>query len=362
MIASYKNYHYFVFCIHAEDDFNTFLQMTVPVSPMLLTVTGLPNCGKTKIITETLKLKNKQDDGIALPYYSIITGVSNFKNTVHVQCNEIDHLIFGLQAGLMYNDACQNIPRAEETMPNDSKHMQDFLNNTFRHLQYFKDIQATEDSKVLPIDEKRLLKLLRAVQHGVALMNIWDVPISGNTWLVLESLSQLFTRNFMLVFLSLDRDLRKLQLPPAYADDPIPPAYPENPFPPDSLKWRSRVEYLLCSCQMAFNSKTNAETGKKVCKIVATYESDITKARVKNKIDILQEECNNVAHQMGLDGLIDFHIIPVNCNDPESILEDHISLFMKDNRSEEIPLSWFLLRGFCLTLNHFILLSLTSAQ
>lgn len=312
---------------HEELSFAKFLQEKFPVAPMLLTATGLPNCGRRKIIIQSLKVTdldgNESGEDTQLSSYHTMMG-----NSKHEQVKEEKGILLALQAALMYGDMMppKNVEIKDEKINK-------FVQSTFKILETRqKEYAKSRKGKA----DKRLHDLEKSLHHGISLMTIWDMPIGGHYRPILESLSKLLTRNFMLLFASLDRDVSKLEFPPtAYTDT----------ADTTSLKWKSRVEYLLRTSQLAMNSKLK-ETDK-VCKIVASYTS--ANSQPKDMVKILERECKNAAVQLGLAQAIESEVVSVAYpldSEGKKAIENQISMFRRKNIEEKIPLSWLLLRCY----------------
>ena len=178
------------------------------------------------------------------------------------------------------------------------------------------------------------------------LMNIWDIGVNRTIIPFLYRFCGHISRNYMLLFLDLERDVERLHEPPLVHD-------------PLVMNWRSRIQYLFRSCQLSKGNKR----GKSPCKIFATYskndgdenenkDSDVKKAktlpeRLRVPLGTLRRECDNVAKQMGVEDLVDIDItaIDMESNEDEKLLKDHLQKLFNQLESQNIPKSWMRFRS-----------------
>ena len=90
------------------------------------------------------------------------------------------------------------------------------------------------------------------------LMNIWDLCVNRTVIPFLYRFCGHILRNYMLLFLDLDRDIDYLHEPPSVHD-------------PLVMNWRSRIQYLVRSCQLSKGNKKKFPCKKK---IFATYSKN----------------------------------------------------------------------------------------
>ena len=169
------------------------------------------------------------------------------------------------------------------------------------------------------------------------LMNIWDIGVNRTIIPFLYRFCGHISRNYMLLFLDLERDVERLHEPPLVHD-------------PLVMNWRSRIQYLFRSCQLSKGNKR----GKSPCKIFATYSKNDGDENEKGlpqhlivPVATLRRECNNVAKQMGVEDLVDIDItaIDMESNEDEKLLKDHLQKLFKQLESQNIPKSWMRFRS-----------------
>ena len=174
------------------------------------------------------------------------------------------------------------------------------------------------------------------------LMNIWDIGVNRTIIPFLYRFCGHISRNYMLLFLDLERDVEYLHEPPIVHD-------------PLVMNWRSRIQYLFRSCQLSKGNKR----GKSPCKIFATYskndgDENENRERAKTLVErlrvhlgTLRRECDNVAKQMGVEDLVDIDItaIDMESNEDEKLLKDHLQKLFKQLESQNISKSWMRFRS-----------------
>ena len=165
-----------------------------------------------------------------------------------------------------------------------------------------------------------------SLKSGIRMLNIWDIGVNRKIIPFLFQFSGHYSLNYMWLFVDLDRDLRKLHLPPD-VDDPL------------VMKWRSRVQYLFRSCHLSKGSNK-----KKVCKIFATYKNG---EDLPQRLRQLKRECSNVAKQMGVEELVDTAVIPINMEleETKQILKGSMQSLFQQLEPHDVPVSWMSLQG-----------------
>ena len=152
------------------------------------------------------------------------------------------------------------------------------------------------------------------------LMNIWDLGVNRTVMPFLYRFCGHISRNYMLLFHYLDRDIDYLHEPPSVHD-------------PLVMNWRSHIQYLFRSCQLSKGNKM-----KFPCKMFATYsknnedenvdgvdEAKMSPESLRVWLSTLRRVCGIVAKQMGVEDLVDIDIIPIDMesNEDEQLLKDH---------------------------------------
>ena len=190
--------------------------------------------------------------------------------------------------------------------------------------------------KVPEIWDARIYELLK---NGIGLVNLWDTSLNKRTRPFLECIASCLKRSFLWLFVDLDEDLHNLHTAPESTNGDE-----------KSMQWRSRIEYLLRTCQLCKNSQYMDDEKSKVCTIFATYSSKKVQNREEDK-KFLRKKMKNAAKQIGCRRLIDLDIVLIDKEGDESYFKKLPGsklkkLYEKVQRKPiQIPLSWILLRG-----------------
>ena len=232
---------------------------TVPVYSVLLTITGLPDCGKTKSITKALDLQEVSDP-IQFAHYELVAkGFKKGRKIMPANVQRDHSLRFAMQAGLMWNFKVAALRKKFENSTFKDPVLKHHLSQMAIYLQerpsldiYRKMKRQSSQSPDLQTKRTDTKYLEESLMYGIGMMNLWNVSIDKSIRPFLETLGSCFTRNRMWLFIDLERDVPNLNLP---IDSP-------------KLQWRSRMQYLLRMCQMCKHVKSK-NGFKKFCTIFA---------------------------------------------------------------------------------------------
>ena len=316
---------------------------TVPVFPMLLTVTGFPKSGKTQSITKALKLEEAPEVSKFSHYEFVASGFRKAKKIQSANIQRDHSFRFAMEAGLMCNFktaafgkpvTCNDANFGEASLNGhivglaeylQERQDQDIMGCVKRRKSYSPDSQAKAKSTQY---------LEASLNHGVGLINVWDVSINESIGPLLETLGSCFTTNRMWLFIDLERDFPHLHLP---IDEGS-----ENDSP--ELQWRPRVQQLLRMCQICKFVKSK-DGFKRFCMIFAIYSKTYASV-VDKKIISLRREIQNAAVQMGVEELIEFEIKSISL-DLRKIkpLRKAFKSILYHLEEKQIPLSWVFLRS-----------------
>ena len=199
-----------------------------------------------------------------------------------------------------------------------------------------KEKQYTHVKPGFPID---------SLSSDNGLMNIWDLGVNRTIIPFLYQFCGHISRNHMLLFLDLDRDVHRLHEPPLVHD-------------PLVMNWQSRIQYLFRSSRLSEGNEK-----KFPCQIFATYsrnnedenedgdlhvdEAAKSPLSLRVSLSTLRRECGNVAKQMGVEDLVDIDIILIDMesNEVENLLKDHLQKMFKQLEPQNIPKSWMCFRS-----------------
>ena len=312
---------------------------TVPLYPLLLTVTGLPKSGKTMSITNAFRLEVAQETS-RFSHYELVA--SGFKRGKKIQSANVtrDHSFkMAMQGGLTCNfktaafdqHAENNSTFEDSSLRYHTSELANYLQE--RQKQRFAERKVAVQSPDLHTKSNSSQYLEASLRYGIGLINMWDVSINKSIRPFLETLGSCFTRNRMWVFIDLERDLPKLYLPIDEGEDHY-----------NKLQWRSRIQYLLRMCQMCKHVRSKVGF-KKSCTIFAAHRGS-NGHNIESEIQSLCSEIQNAAGQMGVEDLIDFEIKSLNLDQHKmKPLRKTFKTILQNLEQEEIPLSWVFLRS-----------------
>lgn len=321
----------------------------VRLYPMLLTLGGLPGSGKSKVLEAFYTDRDSAVDSkdISMSAFShreiIATGFSS--KIVLAEVSKNTSFYYGMQSGFQYNLALDR-HEAKFCSTKDISRDCDF-NDEFleRHVDSvygsLREQLINQSELSTKSQNQHTSDIKKALPRGVAIINIWELAVSRTILRFLECFRGHLYNNHMWLFLDLDRDRKRLHLPPQVG---LPSS--EN-IVPLTMIWKSRLHYLLrssCLSDKLIQPPTSPEfILKKVCHIVAVYDEILN----ENDVKILQKECKNAAEQAGVSHLINFKIDTVkkaNLKSKRVWRKKLIRILQKyEDHLPEIPLSWVFL-------------------
>ena len=351
------------------EDFITNPENSVLVYPLLITVSGLTQTGKTNFLQKAFDLLSAEETKFS--HHEIVaSGFGMNKPIMTLNVRRDTSFLFGLQSGLKYNHKKASfVHQNTEGLTIKYFALEQYLSRVLRYLQNRQNktnivsnisknrtvISEQDNPHVLddkskgttttseasdfgpPTEgpyEKSTHELEQMLFHGVGFVNIWDTVVDKTIRPFLETFGSFYTRSVLWLFVDLERDLPDIHLPPEVIE-----------VDSKAFKWRSRIEYLLRQCQMCKHSHYKKAAKDKVCTIFATYSSSKT-PHPEPSAEKLQHECEEAARQMGVDHLIDFDIILVDKDKKKAKpLRDRLRLCLEQVEAKSVPLSWILLRG-----------------
>ena len=358
------------------EDFITNPENAVLVYPLLITVSGLPQTGKTTSLQKAFDLMSAEETRFS--HHEIVaSGFGMNKPIMTLNVRRDTSFLFGLQSGLNYNHKKASfVHQNTEGLTIKCLPLKQYLTRILRYLQNRQnktnivsnmskdrtviseqdtphalddrskgttttselDNQGIQASDIGPPTEgpyeKSTHELEQMLFHGVGFVNIWDTVVDKTIRPFLETFGSFYTRSVLWLFVDLERDLPDIHLPPEVIE-----------VDSKAFKWRSRIEYLLRQCQMCKHSQYKKAAKDRVCTIFATYSSSKT-PHPKLSAEKLQHECEEAARQMGVDHLIDFDIMLVDKDKKKAKpLRDRLRLCLEQVEAKSVTLSWILLRG-----------------
>ena len=265
------------------EDFITNPENAVLVYPLLITVSGLPQTGKTTSLQKAFDLMSAEETRFS--HHEIVaSGFGMNKPIMTLNVRRDTSFLFGLQSGLKYNHkkasfihqntegvtialkqylTCvlrylQNQQNKTNTVSNMSKDRTVISEQDNPHVLDNRSKGTTPTSE---LDNQRIQasdfgpptespyeisthELEQVLFHGVGFVNIWDTVVDKTIRPFLETFGSFYTRSVLWLFVDLERDLKDIHLPPEVIE-----------VDSKAFKWRSQIEYLLRQCQMCKHSQ-----------------------------------------------------------------------------------------------------------
>ena len=315
-------------------DFVTKNDVSLTVCPLLLTVSGLPKSGKTTYLGTAGGMPIPTESTSAFTHHELV--FSGFRRLKKIHKRNVDRYA-GFQESIL---SAVKFHKCNVCLTNEFKHNSTFDDDElkgyakqtadFLHHRFDEHARKSFDHKQIAFED--------ALEYGIGLVNVWDMAVEESTRSLLECFSVCFTKNYIWLFVSLERDVEKLHLPPEDVNKGT-----------KCELWRPRIQYLLRTCLMSKRSKENM---KVCCKIFATYsqkkdcDEKNDDERREELTAKLRRECKNAARQMKVQQLVDFNIVVANLREPKISLKRSIkALFAQTEYQESIPISWLFLCG-----------------
>ena len=316
-------------------DFITNPKNKVEVFPLLLTVTGFPESGKTTAINESFYLPEGNEKQIFAHHELVASGIPIKKKIKPFAAKRDRSFKYGVQAGITKESA--KISFGEPIQNNqrtfNDVHLRSHLLVMAKHIQERQELSLHKIKRKQNITEQLECEL----KNGIRLVNLWDVSINESIRPFLETISRCFTRNQMWLFIDLDKDVPELQLPLKTKDDTK-----------LKMQWRSRMQYLLRMCQMCKHTKVSPKDGyRKFCTVFAIHKRPLQNASTtaSTLIQNLKDELENAAKQMGVENIINLEIKTCLGKLNTRMFRKIMKTTLHHLDKEEIPLSWLFLRS-----------------
>ena len=308
------------------------------VYPLLLTVGGLPKCGKTTSLIKAFSSPLHQNFPL-LSHHEFELVLSGMKRPGNMKIHTVK-TFEGFKASILsaiFSYHCK--VSFEENLGDNSTFTDPELKTYIKQTAHFIHEQQAayaEHKTNGEESDENCTQFDNALEDGIGLANVWNVNFDTEQTGIqslFECFSILFTQKFIWLFINLERDIEMLHIPP----EDISPEM-------RAVQWRPRIQCLLHTCLMSKRFKLGKNL---VCQIFATYTQEhLTRVKLDNKIAKLKRECKNAAKQMGIQDVIDFKIVEVDLRNPKELLQSNMkSIFAQPERHCEIPISWLFLCG-----------------
>ena len=326
------------------------------IRPILLSLGGIPESGKTKAVSHLLKHYvdsspfkpmtkiNERLGAEGITYYELVAaGFHPLRELTITEVTKESSCAFGILSAFRKELLTKGqVPLFTFTFEGPLFNFEDpdlegHLQYIFKYIcQYEHTPKGTEVTTKELRYAKRLNKLL---PEGIALINIWDIAINKMVHNFITSLQGLLYNSHAWLFLDMDRDLQNLDKPSDIAQDRDQSVL---------MKMHPRLQHLLCSSRMCESKYGNR---KNVCTIFAKHDGT-SNNELKQKVTNLEAKVKQTAkHIIGVSSFIEQKIESMSLNNSGISDESSNRLYQKfqqvvyETPYEDVPLSWVFLRS-----------------
>ena len=338
--------------------------------PVLITFSGLPECGKTMAVQHLLKyyvsktplvpVTRIQDhpEAVGITYHELVAaGFKMKRQLIVVEVAKESSCAFSILSAFKHNIVTQkkfplfDVAPSFSTQYFENRELNDHLKDTFYYLAKPSATSKESSNDQSPSSElngkeREIAKsLTEMVPGGIARINIWDVAISKTVRHFLAALQGHLYNNHMWLFLDIERDLERLNQPPEIKEG-------HDGDRKDGavlMKWRPRLHYLLRSCKMS----EGKEKKRRQCTVFAKHTGAYN-GELQDKIEDLKEQVQATARHIGVTPLLEEKIETINLQEegPGDIDDYSYRLNQKfqnvicETPFEDVPIAWVFLRSF----------------
>ena len=321
-------------------------KVTTNLVPILLTVGGLPNSGKTTALSDLFNEYNLSEALTETPVFAprIFPGISWYEL---VACghdeNQVQYAsrkIHTCYLYAVYSVLHHRYRLREQTMRTHEPSVfpyilfnDDLLDSSLKSL--FERLEKIEQGEI-NLEHSRFFR--RNLPNGVALINMWNVGLSKAVFYFLPFLSGQLTNNYLWLFFDHDRDIEKMHLRPD-----IPKYHHDHEI---LMLWRSRLYYLLRHVYFTTGMKKSKNVR---CSIFSKAIDENCDA--KELIEQFKEKMMASAKEMKIEHLIDpneIHIVSssIVSNSRSQLLKQTADKIVTEGFKSpyRVRLSWIFLR------------------
>ena len=326
------------------------------IKPILLVVTGLPQCGKTEHLRKALA-------GMLHSNKTELEGIVSSDNEAMMP---VSNLYAPEPSGLPYTELSAVIlPHEQHPIYFETSKDTTYLHaiegaliyQYFRQSKFINDYSLREDDSPFCTDReldahfRKTIKSLqknrhdktykhewqRKIQNQLTLINIWDIiGMNEAAFHFLPALWGKLGRSFMWLFFSVDRDLDELDECPSIKRSESDADQKHSIMP-----YRTRLRYLLREAMLA---QPNITKGKSNCSIFGLHKKSKEMYSSRGSDSIV-----NGAISMGVDDIIEKEVTYLQAGQPSAYatLERKMDemVFKAQERQEKIPLNFIFLRS-----------------
>ena len=335
------------------------------IRPVLLTLTGLPDSGKTKAIKHLLNhyvdesplppmsRKSYSHEAEGITYYELVAaGFHPLRDLTIAEVTNETSCAFGVLSAFRESIRVhKKVPLFLRESEIDAEpcfedpDLEDHLQYIYKYLCRYDQIPKGPN---LGDNEKEIFAdpLCKLLPRGIALINIWDVSLNKTVLYVLRALFGQFYNSHTWLFLDIERDFDNLDQPPQVTETTTGGAHKDDAV---LMKWRSRLQYLLRSSRM---SESKYGPRKNVCTIFAKH-SGLSNGSLAQKVAKIEEKAQQASKHVGVTSLLESKIEPINLtdnamddfNDYSHRLYQKFQHVICETPYTDVPLSWVFLRS-----------------
>ena len=327
----------------------------IPARLALVTVSGLPACGKTTVMINALKKQFSRVSTTELEDIKTVAevagethdnrfalGLFELAAVKHMETNVWQWYPFRKRSGYLscFVSALENDPlQASGKIFDIQLHKQymfdgdEVLDNCFYELyELLSSLYNDKSAESVPVDQL-------AGGASLSLINVWDIGLNRAVLHFLTVLAGYLHHNFPILALSLTNDAKHLQ-------DQIDTSKFKGLEP--ILHQYSRANFLLQFSHLG-RSVDHDRTG--VCKVAATVkpESKPAKENLHTVSEELKKSLSGTAENLGATALLHGSPWIIDPDDPDDLqhLKESVDKLVAREKQESagLPLSWFFLRS-----------------
>ena len=302
--------------------------LKVPINRILLTVAGLPGCGKSEslmtmlsqVVTTTkehaMAPLSFLSGGNGMPYCELAAAVLPNKQLMYSETTKDTCYSYAMDYSINENSSLK------DKFFNDSD-LESHFNHILQHLSH--------NHKMISSAAQSPAERLKTIRSALLLINIWDVRMSKSIYHFLPALWGHLDRNYLWLFLDLESKLHQL------------PSIPENECFKNRndreliMRYHTNLYYFLRYTMLVKSHKGDREN---VCSLFAMGNRD--------GICNVEDDIKDAAIKMGVKKSIREHITALqrDVDDVKILKKELDSLVIQSLKSsEQIPLSFVFLRS-----------------
>ena len=318
--------------------------LKVPINRILLTVAGLPGCGKSEslmtmlneVVTTARESSMKSMAPLSflsasngMPYCELAAAVLPHKELMYLEATKNTCYLYAMEYSIneYYHDLSQQIEKFDNSGLKDKFFNDNDLDSHFKRI--FQDL--SHNHEMISSAAPSPIEWQEIIPNGLLLINIWDVRMSKSIYHFLPALWGHLDRNYLWLFLDLESKLNQL------------PSIPENECFKNRndrellMRYHTNLYYFLRYTMLVKSHKGDREN---ICSLFAMGNRD--------GICNVEDDIKDAAKKMGVKKSIREHITSLQRDvDYVKILKEDLDSLVNQSlkSSEHIPLSFVFLRS-----------------